>query len=100
MVPNKGWMNIEAHLGKDYKKAVESFSDYAFTRLGTETIWCPCVKCVNIEVGTREEVQGHLLAYGMVKRYTFWYHHGETLSEPSDEMNDNDDFDDDDVDEM
>jgi len=38
----------------------------------------------------------------MVKRYTFWYHHGETFSEPGDEMNDDDDDDDDDddIDEM
>ena len=93
MVPNKEWMNIEDHLGEYYEKGVESFLDYAFTRLGTETIRCPCVKCVNIGFETREEVQGHLLAYGIVKRYTFWYHHGERFSEPSVEMDDENDVD-------
>lgn len=86
-------MNFEDHLGKDYEKGVESFLDFAFTRLGTATIRCPCVKCVNIKFGMREEVQGNLLAYGMVKRYTFWYHHGERFSEPSVEMDDENDVD-------
>jgi len=98
MAPNKNWMNLEDHLCEDYEKGVESFLDYACTKLGTESIRCPCTKCVSIEFGNRELVHGHLLAYEIVKRYTFWYHHGETLSEPSDEMNDNDDFDDDDDD--
>jgi len=49
------------------------------------------MKCLNIEFGSRELVHGHLLACGIVKRYTFWYHHGETLDEPSVEMNDDDD---------
>jgi len=91
MVPNKEWMNIEDHLGEDYEKGVESFLNYAFTRLGIETIRCPCVKCVNIEFGTHKEVQGHLLAYGMVKRYTFWHHYGERFSEPSVQMDDEND---------
>jgi len=65
--------------------------DYVFTKLGTESIRRSCTKCVNIEFGTRELVHGHPLAYGMVKRYTFWHHHGEIFSELSVEMNDDDD---------
>ena len=72
---------------------MESFLDYAFTKLGTEFICCPCVKCINIEFRNRDLVHGHLLAYGMVQRYTFWYHHRETINEPSIEMdNDNDTY--------
>jgi len=92
MVPNKDWMNMEEYLSEDYEKGVISFLDYAFGMLGTDSIRCPCRKCLNIEFGSRDLVHGHLLAYGIVKRYTFWYHHGETLDEPSVEMNDDDDM--------
>jgi len=80
MAPNKDWMNIDDHLSEEYEKGVESFLDYAFTKLGTESIRCPCVKCLNVEFGNRELVHGHLLAYGIIQRYTFWYHHGETFN--------------------
>ena len=78
---------------------MKTILNYAFTKLRKESICCPCKKCVNIEFGSRELVHGHLLADGMVKRYIFWYHHGQTFREPSVEMNDDDD-DDDDIDEM
>ena len=81
MAPNKNWTNLEDCLSEDYEKREESFSDYAFTDLGTESIQCTCTKCVNIKFGSCELVHRHLLAYGTVKRYTFWYHHGETFSE-------------------
>jgi len=88
-------MNIEDYLSEEYEKVVESFLDYAFTKLGTKSIRCPCMKCVNIEFGSRELVYGHLLAYGMVKRHTFWHHHREAFSESSVEMNDDDNIDED-----
>ena len=71
---------------------MESFLDYAFTKQGTESICCPCLKCLNIEFGSPELVHGHVLAYGILKRYTFWYYHWETLDEPNVKMNDGDDM--------
>uniref|UniRef100_M0ZLA0 Transposase-associated domain-containing protein n=1 Tax=Solanum tuberosum TaxID=4113 RepID=M0ZLA0_SOLTU len=27
-------------------------------------------------------VRDHLIVYGIIQNYTFWYHHGERLGEP------------------
>lgn len=36
----------------------------------------------NTTLGTRKTVETHLLVYGIIQNYTFWYHHGEHLGEP------------------
>ncbi|WMV20185.1 hypothetical protein MTR67_013570 [Solanum verrucosum] len=54
-------------------------------------IQCPCVKCCNTTLGTRETVRTHLKVYGIIKSYTFWYHHGEVLGEPESQCEDGDD---------
>ncbi|WMV07748.1 hypothetical protein MTR67_007374 [Solanum verrucosum] len=54
-------------------------------------IRCPCVKCCNTTLGTRETVRTHLKVYGIIKNYTFWYHHGEVLGEPESQCEDGDD---------
>ncbi|KAL2937153.1 Claudin-8 [Bienertia sinuspersici] len=83
MTPNKDRMAIEDYINDEsYKAGVDSFLDFAFQKLGTETIRCPCLRCLNIETGDRDKVRNHLLVYGIVKRYTFWYHHGERRDEP------------------
>ncbi|KAL2921608.1 Cytochrome c [Bienertia sinuspersici] len=72
-------MAIEDYTNDEsYKAGVDSFLDFAFQKLVTETIRCPCLKCLNIETGDRHKVCNHLTIYGIVKRYTFWYHHGES----------------------
>ena len=43
MVPNKDWMNIENYRSEDYEKGVKSSFDYAFTKLETKFIRCPCM---------------------------------------------------------
>ncbi|WMV54811.1 hypothetical protein MTR67_048196 [Solanum verrucosum] len=40
------------------------------------------MKCCNASSRTREMVRSHLLVHGIVRSYTFWYHHGERLHEP------------------
>ncbi|KAL2943438.1 Neural cell adhesion molecule L1 [Bienertia sinuspersici] len=83
MTPNKDWMAIEDYINDEsYKVGVDSFLDLAFQKMGTETIRCLCLKCLNIETGAREKVRNHLLVYRIVKRYTFWYHHRERRDEP------------------
>ncbi|KAL2893830.1 Serine--tRNA ligase [Bienertia sinuspersici] len=83
MTPNKDWMAIVDYINDEsYKAGVDSFLDFAFQKLGTETIRCLCLKCLNIETGDRDKVRNHLLVYRIVKRYTFWYHHGKRRDEP------------------
>ena len=94
MTPNKDWITIENYLiDTSYEAGVNSFLDYAFQKLKTTTIRCPCRKCVNGEFGDREKVREHLLVFGIVKRYKFWYHHGERLDEPEPLYDSDDDLD-------
>ncbi|XP_059279095.1 uncharacterized protein LOC132033211 [Lycium ferocissimum] len=95
MAPNKEWMQlVQDRLDNAYILGVETFLDYAFTRLrDTQEIRCPCVKCCNASSRTRKMVRSHLIVYGIIESYTFWYHHGERLGEPqsdSEFVDDND----------
>lgn len=84
MAPNKEWMQLfDDRLDNAYVLGVEKFLNYAFTKLGEkQEIRCPCMKCCNASSRTREMVRSHLLVHGIVRSYTFWYHHGERLHEP------------------
>ncbi|KAH0781606.1 hypothetical protein KY290_001204 [Solanum tuberosum] len=84
MAPSKQWMElVDNRLDEVYLAGVQKFLDYAFQRIGEEhEIRCPCVKCFNTILGTHKTVEIHLLVYGIIRNYTFWYHHGERLGEP------------------
>ncbi|XP_058006762.1 uncharacterized protein LOC131182131 [Hevea brasiliensis] len=83
MAPSKGWMDLVGDSLNDvYLRGVEEFLDYTFkkTRRRGE-VHCPCVKCSNTYSATREVVGTHLRVYGIIRNYTFWYHHGERVGE-------------------
>ncbi|KAK6791485.1 hypothetical protein RDI58_010566 [Solanum bulbocastanum] len=84
MAPNKQWTQLVDHrLDETYLVGVQKFLDYAFERTGEQyEIRCPYVKCYNTILGTHKTVETHLQVYGIIKNYTFWYHHGERLCEP------------------
>ncbi|XP_060170527.1 uncharacterized protein LOC132601465 [Lycium barbarum] len=92
MEPSKQWMQlVDNRLDEAYIIGVQKFLDYAFGKTGEDyEIRCPCVKCCNTTLGTRETVETHLKVYGIIQNYTFWYHHGETLGEPLSESEDED----------
>ncbi|XP_015168116.1 uncharacterized protein [Solanum tuberosum] len=74
---------VDNRLDETYLLGVQKFLDYAFQKTGEEyEIRCPCVKCYNTTLGTRKIVETHLIVYGIIRNYTFWYHHGERLGEP------------------
>ncbi|KAH0769454.1 hypothetical protein KY290_013435 [Solanum tuberosum] len=84
MAPSKQWINL--YLGnrvdQAYLDGVKQFLDYAFWGSGNEDkIRCPCYKCCNTTLGTRETIDTHLKVYGIIQNYTFWYHQGEHLVE-------------------
>ncbi|XP_057999327.1 uncharacterized protein LOC131178387 [Hevea brasiliensis] len=83
MAPSKGWMDLVGdRLNDVYLRGVEEFLDYAFKKTGRHgEIRCPCVKCSNTYSATREVVGTHLKVYGIIRNYTFWYHHGERVGE-------------------
>ncbi|XP_015162550.1 uncharacterized protein [Solanum tuberosum] len=47
-------------------------------------------KCFNTILGTRKTVKTHLLVYGIIRNYTFWFHYGERLGEPESDTKSND----------
>ncbi|WMV09010.1 hypothetical protein MTR67_002395 [Solanum verrucosum] len=83
MAPSKQWMElVDNRLDEVYLVGVQKFLDYAFQRTGEEQeILCPCVKCFNTILGNHKLVETHFLVYGIIRNYTFWYHHGERLGE-------------------
>ncbi|KAF2286451.1 hypothetical protein GH714_017029 [Hevea brasiliensis] len=83
MAPSKGWMDLVGdRLNDVYLRGVEEFLDYAFKKTGRRgEVRCPCVKCSNTYSATREVVGTHLKVYGIIRNYTFWYHHGERVGE-------------------
>ena len=40
------------------------------------------VSNVTTTLGTLKTVETRLLVHGIIRSYTFWYHHGERLGEP------------------
>lgn len=73
---------VDDRLNHEYLEGVEKFIDYAFSKLdGVQVIRCPCIKYCNTYSLPRHIVSSHLKAYGILRSYTFWYHHGEVLAE-------------------
>ena len=71
-------------LNDEYEAGVKLFVEYALERTGKkDCIRCPCVKCKNASFGSAFQVSEHLLTYGIIPSYTFWYHHGERIGEDS-----------------
>nr|XP_016506057.1 PREDICTED: uncharacterized protein LOC107823867 [Nicotiana tabacum] len=87
MSTSKQWMQlVDNRFDDTYLIGVQKFLDYAFRRTGElSEIRCPCVKCCSTKLGTRETVEIHLKVYGIIRNYTFWYHHGEVLGETQSE---------------
>jgi len=86
MAPSKRWMALSTNdrLSNEYSQGVKNLLTFAFSRLkeGRKVIKCPCVKCCNSSEHTKDIVETHLIVYGILIGYTFWYHHGERPNEP------------------
>ena len=94
MAPSKQWMSLveTERIDKAYVAGVKKFIDYVFRRTGQNgKIRCPCIKCCNTLLQTREVVELHLKVHGIIKSYTFWYHHGERVDEAQSESDDEQD---------
>ena len=73
----------------EWQNGMKAFLDMAFAKVAvTNTIQCPCRKCVNVVPKTRDEVALDLCKFGMDQAYKRWIFHGEELyDEPFDENN-------------
>ncbi|WMV19934.1 hypothetical protein MTR67_013319 [Solanum verrucosum] len=67
--------------------SIETLPQYQYQWISIAAVSCCCVvaayiSCLVKNRGTRKIVETHLLVYGIIRNYTFWYHHGERLGEP------------------
>ncbi|XP_010679716.2 uncharacterized protein LOC104895019 [Beta vulgaris subsp. vulgaris] len=75
-----------------YRLGVEGFMSYAIKTLTCDgKLRCPCMKCVNHKLLSPDDVNLHLLHFGMMHNYTIWIFHGEKvdpvpISSPSEPM--------------
>ncbi|XXG46563.1 hypothetical protein AAC387_Pa02g1375 [Persea americana] len=77
---DKTWMNCRNKLRPEYKNGVRSFIKFANEHIGEQSkIWCPCLRCMNVELHTYPTVQEHLLFNGIMTSYTAWILHGEPM---------------------
>ena len=82
MVDNadRRWM----YTGRKSKKEIshewfiklEEFLNAAFAN-GSVAAWCPCTRCNNNRLHSRDDIGLHLVANGFRADYYVWFHHGE-----------------------
>ncbi|RZC64364.1 hypothetical protein C5167_008056 [Papaver somniferum] len=79
---DKSWVHKDRWV-KEYEDGVRLFLDHAFEKgVVTEDskMKCPCRKCNNVNYKVRSEIFSDLILHGMMRNYTTWFHHGESLS--------------------
>ncbi|XXG72632.1 hypothetical protein AAC387_Pa07g1687 [Persea americana] len=77
---DKTWMDCRNKLRPEYTNGVRSFIKFASEHMGEQSkIWCPCLRCMNVELHSYPTIQEHLLFNGIMTSYTTWIHHGEQM---------------------
>jgi len=73
----KEWMGESNTLTDVYVKGVSEFMKYAKKNVQSERIACPCTQCRNGKRLELDDVELHLLRWGMWVNYKVWNFHGE-----------------------
>ncbi|XP_014631515.1 uncharacterized protein [Glycine max] len=77
---DRSWMNA-SRITEEYENGVEEFLQFAQSK--AEPMWgkffCPCVKCGNGRRQTIDDIRTHLICEGIIRSYTKWIWHGESL---------------------
>ena len=80
---------------KEYLEGLETFVHQAdFTPLAQESgkMFCPCRKCNNSKLTTRENVWNHLINRGFAPHYYIWFKHGEVYNYGNEASSSNSNF--------
>ncbi|CAO2834686.1 unnamed protein product [Amaranthus hypochondriacus] len=82
---DRSWMNhrgINDRKEMTYVRGVNSFLEFAFTNKEVDTkLRCPCLKC-NLQLfHDKDTMRIHLVAWGIVRDYHPWVHHGEIIDQ-------------------
>ncbi|KAL2937453.1 FACT complex subunit POB3, partial [Bienertia sinuspersici] len=69
----------------EYRVGVDDFMVYATRSLTSsdDKLRCPCIKCVNNKLLSPDDVNYHLLHFGIMRNYNNWTFHGEVVDEIS-----------------
>ncbi|XP_040864997.1 uncharacterized protein [Glycine max] len=77
---DRSWMNA-SRITEEYENGVEEFLLFAQSK--AQPMWgkffCPCVKCGNGRHQTIDDIRTHLICEGIIRSYTKWIWHGESL---------------------
>lgn len=91
-------MNLPDRFSQGYIAGVNAFIEFSCQQnRDRDALLCPCERCMNISQKPINEVQTHLVLYGIQVSYKHWVFHGEQVDldiDPVDEpINDEDDED-------
>ncbi|GLT46156.1 hypothetical protein SLA2020_199330 [Shorea laevis] len=88
---DRSWMyrrlTPRGEIYNEFYNEVEYFLQFAYNSLGlqlNDLIRCPCTKCFNLSLMTREMVWDHLTKYGFMNAHFVWWAHGETFVNSAD----------------
>ncbi|CAA0831001.1 Unknown protein [Striga hermonthica] len=91
---DKSWMCLADRRLPEYEDGVKNFLDFAYySKQGSDKIRCPCKKCNNVCLRSRDNVEADLLEYGILQSYITWMLHGEEIDDSSNEKLDSDPLD-------
>ncbi|XP_028103043.1 uncharacterized protein LOC114302247 [Camellia sinensis] len=79
---DRSWIALgktpDGRMSQPFIDGVTSFIKFAMAVVDQEgKIPCPCLNCVNYYSQNLQNVQIHLLQYGIMQTYTIWHEHGE-----------------------
>lgn len=78
---DKSWMRLPDRFSREYIAGVNAFIEFACEHNGENNfIFFPCERCLNISQMGANDVQTHLVLYGIQLSYTKWVFHGEVAN--------------------
>ncbi|XP_030946005.1 uncharacterized protein LOC115970519 [Quercus lobata] len=79
---DKSWMKKQRG-SREYIEGVLKFVEFASKHASDGKIFCPCTKCVNMNLVLPGVAREHLWSKGMLQNYTLWKWHGESAAVPT-----------------
>ena len=70
-------MGVNHRISSVYVEGVREFIKYARRSLKSNELPCPCNRCDNGRCLNFEEIEYHLIKWGIVEHYKVWIFHGE-----------------------
>ena len=79
---DESWMK-KRRGSMEYIEGVLKFVEFASKHASDGKIFCPCTKCVNLNLVPLGVAREHLWSKGMLQSYKHWKWHGESAAAPT-----------------